>query len=50
MRALLGADRPKGAAPRGSALLYLADPTAGHVLLIVLPPEAPPDPTSSTAC
>jgi transposase len=50
MRTLLGAGTPKGVAARGEALLWLADPTAGLVVLIALPPTAPPEPTSSTAC
>ena len=50
MRALLGAGTPKAAAARSGALLWLADSTAGLALLIIVPPNAPPDPTSSTAC
>jgi len=45
MRALLGAGTPKGAAARGAALLWLAEPTAGLVVLIVVPPDTPPEPT-----
>ena len=50
MRTLLGAGTPKAAAARGGALLWLAEPSVGLVILIVLPTDAPPDPTSSTAC
>jgi transposase len=50
MRALLGAGTPKAAAARSGALLWLLDPTAALVILIVLPPDTSPDPTSSTAC
>jgi hypothetical protein len=50
MRALLGAGTPKAAAARGGALLWLADATAGLAILIIVPPNTPPDPTSSTAC
>ena len=50
MRVLIGAGTPKGAAARGEALLWLVDPTVGLVVLIIVPPDAPPEPTSSTAC
>ena len=41
MRALIGAGTPKGAAARGAALLWLAEPPAGLVVLIVVPPDTP---------
>ena len=50
MRALIGAGTPKGAAARAAALLCLAEPIAGLVVLIFVPPDVPPQPTSSTAC
>jgi transposase len=49
MRALLGAGTPRQLAARGARLLWLLSPDIG-LLVILLPPDAPPDPTSSTAC
>jgi hypothetical protein len=50
MRALLGAGTPKAAAARGGGLLWLVASTAGLAILIIVPPDTPPDPTWSTAC
>ena len=50
MRALLGAGTPKELATRGGIPFWLTDPTAGLVVVVILPAEAPPDPTSATAC
>jgi hypothetical protein len=49
MRALLGAGTPKAAAARGGGLLWLVASTAGLAILIIVPPNTPPDPTWSTA-
>jgi transposase len=54
MRLLLGAGTPRELAARGGVLLWAADPAAGVVILLILRPVPPPnpthDPTSSTAC
>ena len=50
MRALLGAGTPKAAAARGAALLWLLDPNLGLLMILIPPPDAGPEPTSSTAC
>ncbi|HJU77167.1 MAG TPA: transposase [Sphingomicrobium sp.] len=50
MRALLGAGTPKELAARGTALLWLLDPDLGLLMILVLPDEARPQPTSSTGC
>jgi len=49
MRLVLGAGTPKELAAQGGFLFWLIDPTAGLVLLCILPPEAPPDPRSDAA-
>lgn len=50
MRLLLGAGTPKELAARGGLLFWLIDPTAGLVVLLVMPPEPSPNPGSSTGC
>ncbi len=45
MRALFGAGTPKELAARGGILLWLIDPTAGLVFLVILPPDPHQDPT-----
>lgn len=50
MRALLGAGTPKELATRGGILFWLLDAVAGAIILVILPAQAPPDPTSATAC
>jgi transposase len=50
MRQLIGAGTPRELAAHRAALLCLLDPDTGLLLILVLPPEAPPDPTSSTGC
>jgi transposase len=50
MRAVLGAGTPKELAARGAALLWLLDPDVGLLMILVLPREARPEPTSSTGC
>ena len=45
MRALFGAGTPKELAARGGVLLWLIDPTAGLVILVILPPDPHHDPT-----
>jgi hypothetical protein len=47
MRLALGAGTPKELAARSGFLFWLIDPTAGLVILHILPPEAPPGPQSS---
>jgi hypothetical protein len=48
MRQLIGAGTPKELAARGAAPLGLLPPDVGLLLILILPPEAAPDPTSST--
>ena len=50
MRQLIGAGTPKELAARGARLLWLLDPDIGLLVLLILPPEAGPEPTSSTGC
>ena len=50
MRQLIGAGTPKELAARGAGLLWLLHPDTGLLLVLILPPDAPPDPTSSTGC
>lgn len=50
MRQLLGAGTPRELAVGGGTLLWWIDPSAGLVLLLILPPDVPQDPTSSTGC
>ena len=50
MRQLIGAGTPKELAARGAWLLWLFDPDIGLLVLLILPPEAGPEPTSSTGC
>jgi transposase len=50
MRALLGAGTPRQLAARSARLLYLLDPERGLLVILILPPDARPAPTSSTAC
>ena len=50
MRQLIGAGTPKELVARGARLLWLLDPDVGLLVLFILPPEARPEPTSSTDC
>ena len=50
MRQLLGAGTPKELAAQGAGLLWSLDPDLGLLLILILPPEARPGPTSSTGC
>jgi transposase len=50
MRQLIGAGTPKELAARGAALLWLFDSDVGLLVILILPPDAGPDPTSSTGC
>jgi hypothetical protein len=50
MRALLGVGTPKQLAARGARLLWLFDPNLGLLVILLLPPQPGPDPTSSTRC
>lgn len=50
MRQLLGAGTPKEAIARGGLLFWLLDPSAGLVVVLILPPAVPSEPTSSTGC
>jgi transposase len=50
MRQLLGAGTPKELAARGARLLWLLHPDLGLLLILILPPDAGPEPTSSTGC
>jgi transposase len=50
MRLLLGAGTPKEFAAKGGLLWWLFVPVAGFLVVLLPPPDAPPDPTSSTAC
>jgi hypothetical protein len=50
MRALLAAGTPKELAAQGAGLLWLLDPDLGLLVILILPPEAWPEPTSSTGC
>jgi transposase len=50
MRALLGAGTPRQLAARRGALLWLLHPDVGLLLVLILPPEPGPHPTSSTGC
>jgi transposase len=50
MRQLIGAGTPKELAVRGAALLGLLDPDVGLLMILILPPDAGPEPTSSTGC
>ena len=46
MRLMLGAGTPKELAARGGFVFWLIDPAAGFVLLVLLPPHRPFEPTS----
>jgi hypothetical protein len=48
MRALLSAGTPKELAARGAALLGLLAPDVGLLMILILPPDTGPEPTSST--
>jgi transposase len=50
MRQLLGAGTPKELAARGARLLWLLDPNLDLLVILIRPPEAGPNPTSSTGC
>jgi transposase len=50
MRQLVGAGTPKELAARRAGLLWLFDPDLGLLLILLLPPDPAPDPTSSTGC
>jgi transposase len=50
MRQLLGAGTPKELVARGARLLWLLDPAVGLLMILILPPDAGPEPTSSTGC
>jgi hypothetical protein len=50
MRQLIGAGTPKELAARSVRLLWLLDPDIGLLVILILPPDAEPDPTSSTGC
>jgi hypothetical protein len=50
MRVLLGAGTPKETAARGAPLLWLLDPDLGLLMVLILPRDAGPEPTSSTDC
>ena len=50
MRQLLGAGTPKELAARGARLLCLLHPDLGLLVILILPPNAGPEPTSSTGC
>src|SRR5918995_547335 len=50
MRQLIGAGTPKELAARGAGLLWLFDPDVGLLVILILPHDAGPDPTSSTGC
>ena len=50
MRQLVGAGTPKERAARGAGLLWLFDPAVGLLAILNLPPDAEPEPTSSTGC
>jgi transposase len=50
MRQLLGAGTPKELVARGARLLWLLDPDLGLLVILILPPPADPEPTSSTGC
>ena len=48
MRQLLGAGTPKELAARGARLLWLLHPDLNLLVILILPPDAAPEPTSST--
>jgi transposase len=50
MRQLIGAGTPKELAARGAGLPWLFDPDLGMLVALILPPDAAPEPTSSTGC
>ena len=50
MRQLIGAGTPKELAARGAGLPWLFDPDVGLLALLILPPDAGLEPTSSTGC
>jgi transposase len=50
MRQLIGAGTPKQLAARRATLLWLLDPDTGLLLVLLLPPDPDPHPTSSTGC
>jgi transposase len=50
MRQLLGAGTPQELAARGARLLWLRHPDLGLPVILILPPNAGPEPTSSTGC
>jgi transposase len=50
MRHLIGAGTPKELAARGAGLLWLLDPDLGLLVVLIPPPDAGPEPTSSTGC
>ncbi len=50
MRQLLGVGTPNELATRGTRLLWLVDPDIGLLVILILPPDVRPNPTSSTGC
>lgn len=50
MRQLIGAGTPKELVARGARLVWLFAPDVGLLVVLILPPHAGPEPTSSTAC
>jgi transposase len=50
LRRLIGAGTPKELAARGAWLLWLLDPDIGLLIILILPTQPWPDPTSSTVC
>ena len=50
MRQLLGAGTPRELAARGLRLLWLQQADVGLLVVLILPPEAGLEPTSSTGC
>jgi transposase len=50
VRQLIGAGTPKELPARSAGLLWLLDPDLGLLMVLILPPEPGPDPTSSTGC
>jgi hypothetical protein len=50
MRVLLGAGTPRELAAKGGPLGWFLVPAAGFVVILLPPPDAPPNPTSSTGC
>jgi transposase len=50
LRRLIGAGTPKELAARRAWLLWRLDPDIGLLVILILPTEPSPDPTSSTGC